>query len=128
MHILKVFYYNYYCFYKKIIKDPNPHLATVLSLSASEGLLINGTIDIFAIKWYCYQIPVWIQFSVVLILVLANYLTFQKNGKAKKIIREKPNFGNKLFSITITWIFFLTTASWLFWGSIYGKYLLEQCR
>jgi hypothetical protein len=65
MHILKVFYYNYYCFYKKIIKDPNPHLATVLSLSASEGLLINGTIDIFAIKWYCYQIPVWIQFSVV---------------------------------------------------------------
>jgi predicted small integral membrane protein len=97
MHIFNVFYYNYYCFYKKIIKDPDPHFATLLVLSFSEGLLINGPIDIFVIKWYCYQIPVGIHFSAVLILVLVNYLLFQKNGKGKKIIKVQPTLGNNLF-------------------------------
>jgi hypothetical protein len=128
MYILKVFYYNYYCFYKKIIRDPDPHLATLLALSFSEGLLINGPIDMLAIKWYCYQVPVWIQFSLTLILVLVNYLALQTGGKAKSIIKERPTLVNKIFSVVITWAFFLITVSWLFWGPIYGKHLLEKCR
>jgi cobalamin synthase len=127
MYILKVFYYNYYCFYKKIIRDPDPHLATLLALSFSEGLLINGPIDMLAIKWYCYQVPVWIQFSLTLILVLVNYLALQTGGKAKSIIKERPTLVNKIFSVVITWAFFLFTVSWLFWP-IYGKHLLEKCR
>jgi hypothetical protein len=128
MYILKVFYYNYYCFYKKIIKDPDPHFATLLALSFSEGLLINGPIDILAIRLYCYQVPVWIQFSLTLILVLVNYLAFQTRGKAKSIIKEQPTLVNKLFSVVITCAFFLITISWLFLGPIYGKHLLEKCR
>lgn len=128
MYILDVFYYNYYNIYKKVINDPDPHIATLLSLSACEGLLINAPIHIIALKRYCYQIPVWIEFSLVLLVVYCNYLVLLKSGKAKKIIRAKPILKNQFLSELLTCLFFLISISWLFWGPIYGKYLLENCR
>jgi hypothetical protein len=129
MKILSTFYYSYYLFYKNILKDPEPHVATILSLSFSESLLMNGLIDIIALKYYCYEIKVIVQFALTILIVFINYFFYHKSGRNKIILKEKPILArSKVFSITITILFFLITASWLFWGSIYGKYLLERCR
>lgn len=127
MHLLNVLYYHFYLFYLKF--DPEPHLTTVLSLSFSQSLVINGTIDIIALKLYCYQIEVWIQFMITVIFIFLNYLIFHRTNRAKQIIKSKPKILNsKALSIIITISFFLITASWLFWGPIYGKHLLDQCK
>ena len=129
MNFMNVLYYYYFLFYKKTIKDSEPHLATVLALSCSEGLLINGIADIIALKWYCYEIKVWVQFIGVFVIICCNYLVYHRTENAKEIIRIKPCIGrNRTLSIAITWLFFLLTTSWLFCGPIYGKYLLSKCR
>lgn len=129
MYLLEVLYYQYFLFYKRILKDPEPHFATVLALSFSEGLLINGIIDIIALKWFCYEVKVWLQFSTVLLIIFLNYLAYHRTKRAKEILRLKPSLINsRLLSIIFTWLFFLITLSWMFWGPIYGKYLISQCR
>lgn len=127
MHLLNVLYYHFYLFYVKF--DPEPHFATVLSLSFSQSLVINGTMDIIALKFYCYQIEVWIQFMITVFFIFINYLIFHRSGRAKQIVKSKPNILNsKGLSIIITILFFLITVSWLFWGPIYGKHLWGQCK
>lgn len=129
MHLLKVLYYNFYLFYTKVIPDPEPHFATVLSIGFSQSLVISAIIDIIALKFYCYQIQVWIQFLVAVFIISLNYLIFHRTDRAKQVIKSNPNILNsKPLSIVITILFFLITVSWLFWGPIYGKYLLQLCR
>jgi hypothetical protein len=129
MHFIYVLYYNYFLFYKKIIKDPEPHFATVLALSFSQSLLLNGILDIAALKWFCYEIAVWVQFSILILIVVINYFILHRTGKIHEILKNKPGIGNsRLLSNYITILFFLVTTSWLFWGPIYGKYLLGLCK
>lgn len=129
MNLLDVLYYHYFLFYRKVLKDPDPHFATVLSFSFSESLLINGFMDIIALKWFCYQIALWIQFGIVIILIYCNYLLFHRSGRVKELLKERPVIRNsRVLSVTTTILFFLVTVSWLFLGPIYGKRLLSQCR
>lgn len=129
MQLLDVLYYHYFLFYRRVIKDPEPHFATVLAIGFIQSLLINGFLDIVALKWFCYQIPVLIQFSILLLIIYLNYLAYHRTGKAKEIVKQKPVIGNnKNLSIAISILFFLVSVSWLFWGPIYGKYLLNQCK
>lgn len=129
MHLLNVFYYNYFLFYKKVIKDTEPHFATVLGLSFNLGLLVNGTIDILSRKLFCYRFDVWVQVAIVVLIICSNYQVYHHKGRAQEITTQKPIIANNRgLSIAVTWLFFLITSSWLFWGSIYGKYLLSQCR
>ena len=129
MHFFDVLYYYEFLFYKKVMRDPEPHFATVLGLSFSQSLLINGLMDVFALKCFCYQIAVWIQFGILVIIIFANYLIYHRTNRAKELMSVKPSFrNNRSLSIAITLLFFLVTSSWLFWGPIYGKYLLSHCR
>lgn len=129
MYLLDVIYYHYFLFYTKLKIDPEPHFATVLSIGFSQSLLINGVMDIIALKWFCYQIPVWIQFSLHVLVVYLNYLAYQRGNKGSRIVNEKPVIcGNKSLSIIVALLFFLSTMSWLFWGPIYGKDLWNQCK
>ena len=85
--------------------------------------------DIIALKLYCYQIEVWIQFLLTMVIIFINYMIFHRTGRAKQIIKSKPMIRNsKGLSIILTLLFFLITASWLFWGSIYGKHILSHCK
>jgi hydrogenase-4 membrane subunit HyfE len=127
MHLLNVLYYHFYLFYVKF--DPEPEVTTLLSLSACQSFLINGILDFLALKFFCYQIPVWIQFTMTLVFIFLNYLLFYRTNKVKQIIKSKPTILNsKALSIISTILFFLITVSWLFWGPIYGKHLLGQCK
>lgn len=129
MKLIDTFYYYYFEFYRRIIKDPEPHFATVLGLGFSCSLLINGIIDLVALTYYCYQVQVWAQFSIALLIIAILYLTYHKTGKAKEVVRIRQLiFNNSRVSAIATLLFFLLTLSWLFWGGIYGKSILESCK
>jgi hypothetical protein len=129
MRLIDVFYYQYFSFYKKLLKDPDPYFTTLLSLSMSESLLVNGSLDIIALKYFCYQIDVSIQFGLLLVIIYCNYLFFYRTNKLKQILKSKPTIGNNhTLSTIVTLLFFLLTVSWLFWGPIYGKYLFDKCK
>ena len=129
MHVLNVFYYNYFLFYQKVIRDPEPHFATVLGLSFNLALLINGAMDLVSLKFFCCQINIWIQIAVVAFIIYSVYKIYHHTGKAKEITTKKPVISNSRgLSVAFTWLFFIITSSWLFWGPIYGKYLLSQCK
>jgi len=128
MKILNVYYYNYYKFYKNLLKDPDPHVATVLALSFSESLLLNGVSDIIALQYFCYEIKIEFQFTILCFIIILNFLYCFRPNRTKIIIKDKPTiYNSKSFSILLTILFFVITTSWLFWGGIYGKYLLANC-
>jgi hypothetical protein len=128
MFLLDILYSNYYRFYKRIIGDPEPQFATVLALSFSESLLINGVVEMAALRWWCYEIDIWIQITVAALLICLNYIGYLRTGKYKSLVKVEPAIANSnALSIFVTWLFFLVTTSWLFWGAIYTKHLLRQC-
>ncbi len=118
--MIKVFYYYYYLFYKKILKDNEPHLLATLVLNFSMSLLVNGLLDITLAHTIKYALGKWEMISVLVLLLAFFYFSYHRTGKAEKIIKEKPMFfnSNKL-SIILTIVFFIVTTSFLFWGSGY---------
>ncbi|ELR68001.1 hypothetical protein C900_01281 [Fulvivirga imtechensis AK7] len=126
---MSVLYNYYYLFYSKILKDNEPHMYTIMALSASEAFVLIGIVEILMINFYCYSIGKWVMLGIVAFCIGANYFIFHKTGKAKEIIRNNPKFfNNHKLSIVLTIAFFLITLSFIFWGPIYTKYLLNQCR
>jgi len=123
--------YNYFFqFYQKILKDDEPHLLTILALSACEGFFINIIIEILLINYYCIETNSFIWMGIIVLLNFLNYLYFYKSGKAKIIVKNKPMFfSNNNISILLTILFFVVLSSSIFWGPMLTKYLLEtHCR
>lgn len=123
---MKIIYYYYFLFYSKILKDDEPHLLTTLALSASLGFSVSVTFDIVLTRFFCFEMGKWVMLMIIVLFNLFNYLYFHKSGKAIKIVKEKPMFfSNHKKSIVITFLFFIVTLSFMFWGPIYIKYILE---
>ena len=129
MNIFDIVYYQFFLFYKNSIKDPAPNFATILAISFGQSLLINCLIDTIAIKYFCYEVAVTFQFLVLLLLLLTNWWIYMGLKRSHYVIKSKPIFRNsRLVSKVITVLFFLISISWLFWGPIYGKHILEGCK
>jgi uncharacterized membrane protein len=128
--MIKVFYYYYFLFYSRVLKDNEPHLLTTLALSASEGFLINGILQISLARFFCISIDKWPMIGILVLLIGANYLYYHRTGKAKEIVKTKPMFySNRELSVTLTLLFFIVTLSFLFWEPIYIKQIMEEyCR
>lgn len=126
---MEVFYYYYYLFYSKILKDSEPHLLTILALSASEAFATIGLLDILFIKTYCFPVGKWAMIFIVLLFVLFNYIVFFKSGRSQKIVKLKPKFfNNHRLSILLTFMFFIITISFIYWGPIFTNELLDNCK
>lgn len=124
---MKVLYYYYYLFYSKVLKDNEPHLLTTLALSASEGFLINGILQISLARFFSISLDKWPMIGVLVLLIFANYLYYHSTGKSKEIVKTKPMFySSHKLSIVLTFLFFTITLSFLFWEPIYVKQLLQE--
>ena len=127
--MMKVIYFYYFLFYSEILNEDEPHFTAYFSLSASQGFLVNGIIDFIALKFYCYNIDKWPMIIIGLIIFGMNYFYYGKMNKGKEIVAMKPTFfNNRPFSIISSILFFLISLSWLFWGPLVGKTLLENCQ
>lgn len=123
---MDVIYYYCYLFYKKILKEDEPHALTVWAIGFGEGFFISVIVDILLIRFFCIKIDKWLMIGVGLTFLLFNYLYFFKSGRGKRIVISKPTFfGNKKMSALLTIIFFVFLISSMFWGAICSKYLLQ---
>ena len=121
-------YYYYHLFYVRVFAADSPHFEAYFALSASLGFLANGILDMILLKYFCYNIGKWPMLAIFGAILVVNYWYYAVLGNGRKVVKNKPNFfGNNKISIAIVIIFFLTTTSWLFWGPVYGKYLLGKC-
>ena len=124
---MKVLYYYYFLFYSKVLKDNEPHLLTTLALSASEGFLINGILQIALARFFCMSIDKWPMIGVLVLLIGVNYFYYHVRENAKKIVKTKPMYySSQKLSIVLTFLFFIITLSFLFWEPIYVKQLLQE--
>jgi hypothetical protein len=129
--IMKVIYYYYFLFYSKILRDDEPHLLTTLVLSASEGFLVNGILDISLTRFVCLSLGMWPMIWMQLLFIFANYFYYHfRTDRAKEIVKTKPMFfSSHKLSIILTILFFITTFSTLFWGAVCAKHIfVVHCR
>jgi hypothetical protein len=129
MHFLDVLFYQFYLFYKKILKDPDPTFATVLGISVCEGIVIIAPLDYLCSK-NCFDCPTWVYFSVFVIIAIINYFAYLSSRRVQELIKQRPLFFNSIpFTIAFTVIFFLGTLSWFFWSTyVYGIKFHEACK
>ena len=127
--MLKVFYYYYYLFYSKVLVQPEPHFVTVLVISFIESIPIMAIMDFVAIKLYCTGVGKWPMIAVIILFNGINYLYFSRQGKGKEVVKEKPKIlGSHTLTVIVTLSISLICLSWLFWGAVLGKQLLEACQ
>jgi len=126
--MIKVFYYYYYLFYQRILKDNEPHLLATLGLCFVESFLFIGIIDFIVAKFFCQKMASEFMYSIMLLLVLINYLYFHRTGLAKEVVKEKPNFlSSHTTTVVIVLISTIIVLSWLYWGSYSTKTILSNC-
>lgn len=127
---MDIIYYYCYLFYTRIIKDNEPYAATAWALGFIEGFFASVILNIVSIHFLCFSLGKWRMIGIGIMFLLGNYFYFNKSGRAKKIVKNKPVFyNNRRISIILTSIFFAVLISSMFWGPLYTKYLLDKhCR
>jgi hypothetical protein len=124
--MINVFYYYYYLFYTKVLSDNQPHSTVVFTLSFSLSLLVNGLLSIISAFVANYNMSNYVMIGIFVTIMVVNYLVFYRTGKGKRLVKEKPRFFNShRLSILFTLIFFLVTISFLFFGPIFLKNILD---
>jgi hypothetical protein len=127
MKILKVLYYYYFVFYKKW--DDEPHATTLWSLSFMEALLINGVVQMFCNRLFCYFISTIPSILLFVAIIVVNYFLYIKSGLSRKIINAKPPpiLYNVTFTKAFVILFVVACMSCLFWVPILTKSILDNC-
>lgn len=124
---MDVIYYHYFLFYQKVIKDDEPHLLTIMVLSASFSFPLMIGLQLLSVFSSCETINTWVIMSIIPVMIYINYRTFYKSKRHLKIVETKPLFfNNPLLSCLMTFTFFLLTASTMFIGPIFMKAILEN--
>ncbi len=126
--MIKVLYYSYYLFYTKIIPDNEPHATTIFTLSFTESLIANGIINICLVFSLNTSLNKWIMVLLFLLVLVFNYLFFNKNERGKKIVeRDKPLLCNsKVLSVSFAFFIFLLGLLCMFFVPILSRTLLEN--
>jgi hypothetical protein len=118
MKILKILYYYYFAFYKKV--DNEPHAMTIFALSFSQSLLVNFIIQIISVHYFCYFFSTWQMLGIAIALIFFNYFLFVRTGFAKKLVKSPPPY---IINRALTKGFVI-----LFLTGILTKSMLENCR
>ena len=106
MKFFDVLYSNYYLFQTKIISrgGKEPYAMTVFTLSLTETFYFSS---IIIYNWKSCESPSRLIFvPPLLFFILMNYFFFNRNGRAREIVADKPRlWGSKMVSICVTILF-----------------------
>lgn len=95
-------------------------MVATLVLGFSFSLLLIALVDITIAYLFELKLGHYTMLGINLFMIAVFYLFLHRTGKAKMIVKEKPQFFNsQALSILITFLFFAITTSFLFWGSGY---------
>ena len=113
--MINVFYYYYYLFYKKILPETQPHATVIFTLGFTFSLILNGIINIVLAYGLAISLGKWEMIGILAFILILLYFTYYKNGKGKRIVKEKPKlFNNNSISIVVTALLFLVGIFALF--------------
>ncbi len=126
--MIKTFYYYYHLFYQNIFKDNDSYFTAILSITASESLLVISIIDISAAHFFCWSLNKYYMAGITVAILVNNTLLSLNSTKTCEIEKSKPKFfdSHKL-SIVLTWIFFLITTSSMFWLGSVIQDIISNC-
>ena len=125
---MSVIYYSYYKFYSSVMKDDEPHLLTILALSASLGFVADFLIKLILMLNFCKIHNALGSLIIIVFIAIINYFFFYTSGRAVRIVSECPMFfGSRPFSILVALLFFSSTLSFVFWGLPVIEGIFESC-
>jgi len=125
--MIDVLYYQYYHFYKRVLADPDPHVATILSLSFLETLALFRVASYSLIYLCCYN-ESWVMIAIAGPILLFNFLYYQYKDNSKRILNESPKFLNSHgLTLVLVLIMSVILMSSLIWGTVHDKMLLKNC-
>lgn len=126
MNALKVIYYYFFAFYRKV--DDEPYAMTMWAVSICLSLLLNYIIDLVTLR-FCYFGPTWQKIVITLVILVTNYFVFNKSGVGRKIVNGPPPIlVNRTVTVTLVILFFAISLSYIFVVPILAKPILEACR
>ncbi len=128
MIFFKVLYFKYYQLYTKVMPDDQPNATVIFVISFIESLLLSALIDYFLLEFYCKGITKVYMIGIMVTLLVVNYFYYYRSGRYKSIIKEGDiAFGNSVAWRFVVLFFSLVAVSWMFWGPVYGKLILDNC-
>lgn len=129
MKFFDLIYLNYYKFYKFILNESAPHRWAVSALSVSQTLILVFAIDLISVTQYCkfFSENVIAPLFIFILMVSFNHRFLYRSERAKRIVVVDRQFVNKKISIAVALVFFISTASLLFWGSSALQILKSRC-
>ena len=127
MHII---YYYIFLFFKKILRDDTPHFLTTIFFSFLQSCILNAFFNFSFAYAFCYSFSMWNSLSIVLLLIIINFIYFHNEKKlAFEIINKKPKILNsKLLPVIITILFFISTQIIFMYSSDVTKEILNNCK
>lgn len=126
---MRAIYYYTYLFYKKILKDDDPHLLTFMAISITMGLLVNYSLNTILVVLTCKMIHT--KFSMIavgLATIMFNYLLYIKNGRYKLWCSKPILFwDSSKLTILIVILSYAIPLSFPFWMTEFYWSLIENC-
>ena len=124
--MISVLYYYYYLFYTRILPDDQPHATVVFTLGFTLSLIINCIVNIILAYTTNISLGKWEMLGLLAIVLAIMYFVYYKNGKGKKIVKEKPMILNNTVSILFTILFFILAMLALFLQADITRNILEN--
>jgi hypothetical protein len=109
--------------------DGDPVFTAKLALTASESLFFIAVLDISVAYFLGILLSKLWMIIITLVILVLNMFVFLSKNKVQEIIQAKPKFFQRdTLSVILTWIFFLTTTSTLFWVGDVVNYIIDNCK
>lgn len=125
--MMNVFYYYYYLFYTKVLPDNQPHSTVIFTLSFSLSLIVNCIVNVALAYVLNVSLRKWEMIGIFAFITLLMYLAYYRNGKGKRIVKEKPKlFKSNGVSIVLTALLFLIGILTLFLQADITKSILTK--
>ena len=121
----------YYCYWYtvKVKKDDEPFAFTNFFLSACLAIWILGITNLFYAKKYCEAVDGPLMAIIFIIILVLNYLYFNRSGRSRKIVERKPEFfGGAKVSLYIFILFLILTVVALFVLPMAARDLALDCK
>jgi len=127
MKIIDILYYNLYNYFERISSMIDNHYNVAFALGFCLSLFIIAPVDLFLSLRYCIATSKYIDMGITVVVIFLVHFGFPKNRR-EKILNSKPCLlGSYFFSKVFTLTVIVSTYSYLLWGTIWIRHILDEC-
>lgn len=123
---MEVFYYNYFYFYSRVLKEEDPHLFTTLSLSFSTTLYAIFIVDVFLYNTINIFMNLYVNIAVLVLLTFVFYTYYYRMCNGIEIVRRHPMFfENQRLSSILSIIYWVISFLLMFIHPMIFKFYIK---